>query len=115
MKTCLIVTGIFLAVALSTGAIARDFSALSNQQLLELHIDQMSEVERQAFRSEVRSRMHSLDASERQQIRERIAGKADAGGEDCSHGVHAADDVRHGGQQAQGKGRGQQRGKGRGG
>lgn len=59
-----------IALVLSTGSGASDFSKLTNEQLLDLQPGQMTEQQLKAFRNEVRSRIPDMGWAERQQFRD---------------------------------------------
>lgn len=69
-------------ISLNTFA-AQDFSALSTAELTQLKLNEMSEEDRDAFRTEIKKRSVNMSATEKEEVRNQMRGqnKGQGGGQ----------------------------------
>ena len=62
---------------------AQDFSALSTAELTQLKLNEMSEEDRDAFRTEIKKRSVNMSATEKEEVRNQMRGqnKSQGGGQ----------------------------------
>ncbi|MHB1436936.1 MAG: hypothetical protein ACYCVX_05305 [Thiobacillus sp.] len=62
---------------------AQDFSALSTAELTQLKLNEMSEEDRDAFRTEIKKRSVNMSATEKEEVRKQLPGqnKGQGGGQ----------------------------------
>lgn len=80
--------GVAAGITLSTSIAAEDFSAYSNEELQQkrTEVRNMSEADREAFRSEMQTRMKSMSDEERAQFRSNAGGGGGGGGKGQGQG-----------------------------
>lgn len=76
MKINYWIVGIAASITLSTGNAAEDFSAYSNEELQQKRseVRNMNEADREAYRSEMQTRMKSMSDEDRAQFRSNAGG-----------------------------------------
>ncbi len=76
MKINYWIVGIAAGITLSTGIAAEDFSAYSNEELQQKRseVRNMNEADREAYRSEMQTRMKSMSDEDRAQFRSNAGG-----------------------------------------